>query len=224
MYNQSDTQLGAEGAAVIPVGAHVYVIDDHSEVRKSLSMVLATVGITTWPFAASYDFLDQLADLSPAPILLDIRMPDLDGMSVLSRLAERMIPWPVIIMTAHGDIAIAVECMKRGAIEFLEKPFELEMVQTALGRAYALLADAQSKEQVRLLAKKRFAALTLREAQVLLSLFDGLQNKNVAVGLGLSVRTVEMHRAHAFTKLGVRSVVEAAELAHSAQWTEAEGE
>ena len=224
MYKQSDTQLGAEGAAEIPVGAHVYVIDDHSEVRKSLSMVLATVGITTWPFAASYDFLDQLADLSPAPILLDIRMPDLDGMSVLSRLAERMIPWPVIIMTAHGDIAIAVECMKRGAIEFLEKPFELEMVQTALARAYALLADAQSKEQVRLLAKKRFAALTLREAQVLLSLFDGLQNKNVAVGLGLSVRTVEMHRAHAFTKLGVRSVVEAAELAHSAQWTEAEGE
>ena len=224
MYNQSDTQLGSEGAAEIPVGAHVYVIDDHSEVRKSLSMVLATVGITTWPFAASYDFLDQLADLSPAPILLDIRMPDLDGMSVLSRLAERMIPWPVIIMTAHGDIAIAVECMKRGAIEFLEKPFELEMVQTALARAYALLADAQSKEQVRLLAKKRFAALTLREAQVLLSLFDGLQNKNVAVGLGLSVRTVEMHRAHAFTKLGVRSVVEAAELAHSAQWTEAEGE
>ena len=224
MYNQSDTQLGATGAAEIPVGAQVYVIDDHSEVRKSLSILLATVGVTTWPFAASYDFLDQLADLSPAPILLDIRIPDLDGMSVLSRLAERMIPWPVIIMTAHGDIAIAVECMKRGAIEFLEKPFELEMVQTALARAYALLADAQSKEQVRLLAKKRFAALTLREAQVLLSLFDGLQNKNVAVGLGLSVRTVEMHRAHAFTKLGVRSVVEAAELAHSAQWTEAEGE
>ena len=224
MYIRLDMLPGSAYTTEMPVGAHVYVIDDHSEVRRSLNILLSTIGVTTWPFAASCDFLDQLADLSPAPILLDIRMPDLDGMSVLSRLAERMIPWPVIIMTAHGDIAIAVECMKRGAIEFLEKPFELEMVQTALARAYALLAEAQSKEQVRLLAKKRFAALTLREAQVVLSLFDGLQNKNVAVGLGLSVRTVEMHRAHAFAKLGVRSVIEAADLAHRAQWNEAEGE
>jgi two-component system response regulator FixJ len=202
-----------------PTDARVYVIDDHSDVRVSLHLLLGTVGIKTWPFANPCDFLEQLFTLPPAPILLDVRMPDLDGVEVLSELARRECTWPVIVMTAHGDVAVAVKLMKLGALEFLEKPFSLEAAVIALNQAYDLLATATLANATVGDAQRRFASLTPRQSDVVAGLLCGAPNKIVAHELGLSIRTVEMYRADALKKLGTRNMVETATLAHRAKWT-----
>ena len=123
-----------------PANRCVYVIDDDVDVRKSLHFLLATSDIRAWPFAGGEDFIGQLTDLSPAPILLDVRMAGIDGFGVMAELAAHGIGWPVIVMTAHGDIPVAVRAMKLGAIEFIEKPFLAEELEIALKRAFVVLA------------------------------------------------------------------------------------
>jgi two-component system, LuxR family, response regulator FixJ len=202
-----------------PIDARIYVIDDHSEIRRSLSVLLATVGITTWPFAHAADFLADLHALPPAPILLDVRMPGLDGTDVMRALADRGCTWPVIAMTAHGDVAVAVTLMKLGAIEFLEKPFDLDLALVAFARAYDLLASASRTETEAHGARQKFARLSRREAEVIRDLLKGVPNKIVAADLGLSIRTVEMYRATALAKLTTRTIVETLALAQSAGWS-----
>lgn len=191
----------------------VYVIDDDLQIRRSLHFLLSSSGYQCWTFSSALDFLEHLPNLTPAPILLDVRMEKISGIDLLAILADRGIRWPVIIMTAHGDIATAVQTIKLGAIEFLEKPFELETLESILQPAFANLLQIQAAEEVRNNSMRLFEALTAREFEVVSQLTAGAPNKEVAFNLSLSTRTVEMHRSNALAKLHVKSIAEVLRLA-----------
>lgn len=183
----------------------VYVIDDNADVRKSLHFALESAGITVWPFAGPEDFLEGLETLSPAPILLDVRMPKMDGVQLLKIIRERGIDWPVIMMTAHGEIPIAVTAMKLGAFDFLEKPFDLEALEQLLGVAFSRLDAIVAQSQRREEAQSKLASLSPRELEVARRLALGETSKMIAIKLGISHRTVEIHRAAVTAKLGAKS-------------------
>lgn len=187
---------------------HIYVIDDDVDVRKSVHFLLSASAVRAWPFARARDFVEQLDELVPAPILLDLRMPDMHGLHLLEILKQRGVHWPVIIMTAHGDIPVAVRAMKLGAIEFLEKPFQPDALDHALAQGYALVDRMIRQQGERDAARLLLALMTSREHEVVTILTEGVQNKTVAHRLGISARTVEIHRAHALAKLGVKSIAE----------------
>jgi two-component system response regulator FixJ len=197
-------------------GLHVYVIDDDPDVRKSLHFLLATSAIRSWPFVGGQDFIDQLSELAPAPVLLDVRMPGIDGFGVMGELAARGLGWPVITMTAHGDVPVAVRAMKLGAIEFIEKPFAAEDLEVAVRRGFAVLEEDQHLRRRESEARHRLDTLSPRERQVIHELVKGVPNKVAAHLFGLSTRTIEMHRASAMTKLGLKSLAEVAMLISTA--------
>lgn len=199
--------------------ARVYVIDDDRDVRKSLHFMLAATDIQAWPFASAADFLDQLPFLAPSPLLVDIRMADIDGLQLLAILRDRGLSWPAIILTAHGDVAIAVRAMKLGAVDFLEKPFSFEAIKQAIGHAFEVLDQMQHLLSERDQARNSIEQLTAREREAMANLMEGVSNKEVAHRLGLSVRTVEMHRGNALAKLKVKSVAEVVALANIAGFT-----
>jgi two-component system response regulator FixJ len=201
-------QDGAAAADAAPAQRCVYVIDDDIDIRKSLHFLLATSSITAWPFASAIDFIDQLPALVPGPILLDVRMPDIDGLQMLHLLNERSIGWPVVVITAHGDVTTAVRAMKLGAIEFLEKPFKAHALDRVLEQAFVLLDQSARQHRARDDARQRIGRLTPREVEVMTVLMKGTLNKIAAYQLGLSVRTVEMHRTNALAKLGLHSLAE----------------
>lgn len=190
----------------------VYVVDDDAEVRKSLHFLLATSNIESWAFGDGADFIAQIGDLTPAPILLDIRMPDMDGFDVIAQLHALDIFWPVIILSAHGDVPVAVQAMKQGAIEFIEKPYVAEDLELAIADGFATLAAGLESRQRREVARQKMQLLSPREGEVVRELISGAPNKIVAHRLGLSTRTVEMHRARAMAKLNLKSIAEAASL------------
>jgi two-component system response regulator FixJ len=187
-------------------------VDDNADVRKSLHFALDSSDVMVWPFGAPADFLDSLDDLIPAPILLDVRMPKIDGIQLLQIVRERSIEWPVIMMTAHGDIPVAVASMKLGALDFLEKPFAIERLEEMLDVAYAKVSEVVVTSEQRNRAMTTFDALSGREKQVALALASGKSNKEIANDLDISPRTVEIHRASALKKLGVKSTAEAVRL------------
>lgn len=197
----------------------VYVVDDDADLRKSLHFLLASSAITAWPFAEGADFLDQLPGLVPAPILLDVRMPTIDGLAMLSILNQRAVDWPVIVMTAHGDVTIAVRAMKLGAIDFLEKPFKPDLLDHMLDHAFGLLAQADRSRHAREDARRLIGQLSRRELQIVTILLEGVPNKVAAHRLDLSARTVEMHRANALAKLGLKSIAEVIALVTTAETT-----
>lgn len=197
----------------------IYVVDDDSSIRKSLHFLLAATGINVWPFASARDFLDQVEFLTPAQILLDIRMPDIDGIGLLEMLKDRNLSWPVIILTAHGDIAVAVRAMRLGAIDILTKPCASETLEQALSEAFALLDQTKHVKSARDQARCRISQLSARERETMSILMEGAANKEVAHRLGLSIRTVEMHRSNALSKLGVKSIAEVVVLANMAGLT-----
>lgn len=190
----------------------VYVVDDDSDVRKSLHFMMKASGITVWPFASAEDFLDQIDILTPAPILLDIRMAEIDGLQLLQILKDQDRAWPTVVVTAHGDVTVAVEAMKLGAIEFLEKPFAPEALDEAVAQAFDVLGRTEEQSFARDQARDLFAQLTARERETVTILMEGVSNKEAAGRLGLSVRTIEMHRGNALAKLGVKSIAEVLKL------------
>lgn len=191
-------------------GGMVYVIDDDSDLRRSLHFLLETRGIFVSLFASGIQFLGELNDLKPAPIILDLRMPQMDGLQVVSELSSRLIHWPVIMLSGHGNIATAVQTLQTGAIDFLEKPVSTSDLLKSINTAFERLASQSITESRRDEAAERVALLTPREVEVLEHLCKGCSNKQVAFELSISPRTVEMHRANAFRQLQVRSLVEAA--------------
>jgi two-component system response regulator FixJ len=194
----------------------VYIVDDDRDVRSSISFMLGISGMRTRPFASGLDFIDSLDHLEPGCILLDVRMPEIDGVEVLEELGKREINWPVIIMTGHGEVSLAVQTMKLGAIDFLEKPFEEDLLQACLSRASVALAKETGEAGIRREAKGRIERLTERERDVLQGLIGGLSNKLIAHRLGISLRTAEMHRANMMQRLGVKSLADALRLASQA--------
>lgn len=203
--------LGREGAPLL--NGNVYVVDDDREVRRSLSFMLGTAQLNSRPFASGIDFLEALDDLKPGCILLDIRMPEVDGFHVMGELARKRNEWPVIVMTGHGEVSVAVRAMKLGAVDFIEKPFEEALLLSSLERAFTLLKDRGETAERKQQAEDKVNALTAREKEVLQGLMAGLPNKLLARNLGISLRTVEMHRANMMDRLGVNSLAEALTLA-----------
>lgn len=134
----------------------VYVIDDDIAVRRSLNFLLATSGYTTWPFSCAFDFLDSLPKLSPAPILLDIRMPEIDGIDLLTELFKRSLKWPVIVITGHADIPTAVQTVKLGAFDLLEKPMNFDLLENMLGSAINELNIIIAPSQIQSRARSLF--------------------------------------------------------------------
>jgi two-component system response regulator FixJ len=197
-------------------GQVVYVVDDDIDVRRSIGFFLKTVGYTPRPFLSGSDFLAEASNLAPGCVLLDIRMPGADGLQVTEQLGIRRARLPVIVMTGHGDIATAVRAMRLGAIDFLEKPFSDDLLTEALRRGFLTIQLESDADRERFHAERRISALTPRERDVLHLLADGNSNKEVAIALGLSVRTVEMHRATMFDRLDVRTLPEALKLAFRA--------
>jgi two-component system response regulator FixJ len=192
---------------------YVYVVDDDRDVRRSLSFMLGAAEIRSHPYGSGVDFLDALPDLEPGCILLDLRMPQMDGFHVMTALAERNVDWPVVVMTGHGEIPIAVRAMKLGAVDFIEKPFSEQALLACFAQAFAQLEARAVSGKRRRQAHERAAALTVREKEVLASLLAGRSNKQIAQSLGISLRTVEMHRGNMMDRLGASSLAEALTLA-----------
>lgn len=194
----------------------IYVVDDDEAIRRSLSFLLRTSGFSVTLFEGGLPFLKAAGGLEPGCVLLDVRMPDMDGLDVQRELRARGVMLPVVIMTGHGDVDMAVAAMKAGASDFIEKPFEkaalLACIEAARKQSVAARgASAQAQE-----AQARLNILTDRERDVLNGLVDGLPNKTIAYDLGISPRTVEIHRANLMQKLEVKSLAEALRIAFHA--------
>ena len=181
--------------------AKVYVIDDDPAMRDSLEFLLGSAGFSVRLFDSAQGFLDELANLDTGCVLTDVRMPGIDGMELLRKLNSGARKLPVIVMTGHGDVPLAVEAMKLGALDFLEKPFDDErligMIETALAQnETGSKSEAQSADMA-----ARVASLTQRERQVMQGLVTGQSNKTIAREYDISPRTVEVYRANVMTKM-----------------------
>jgi two-component system response regulator FixJ len=192
---------------------HVHVVDDDRDVRRSISFMLGVADLQSRPFGSGQDLLDSLGEIQPGAVLLDIRMPQMDGFQVMAELSRRGVEWPVVVMTGHGEVSVAVQAMKAGAVDFLEKPFGEDVLLASLTRAFGLLQDRTEKAERRRTAQDRTALLSSRESEVLRGLMAGLSNKMLARRLDISLRTVEMHRANMMDRLQVGSLAEALTLA-----------
>ncbi len=191
----------------------VHVVDDDVAVRQSLSFLLASDGLPVRLHESADAFLTKVQDVSAGCIVTDVRMPGTDGIAFLQRLRERGVGLPVIVMTGHADVPLAVEAMKAGAVDFIEKPFDddgfLAAVRAALARQEtSAQRDAQTGE-----FRHRIDTLSERERQVLEGLVAGKANKVIAYDLGISPRTVEIYRANVMTKMHAKSLSELVRMA-----------
>jgi two-component system response regulator FixJ len=194
----------------------IHIVDDEEAIRRSASFMLKTSGfdVQTWPSGIA--FLKEARNAPIGCVLLDVRMPEMDGLEVQQALLTNGITMPVIVLTGHGDISIAVRAMKAGAVDFIEKPFEKAILLEAIEVAFDRLGDREARASRAEDARTAIASLTAREQDVLDGLAQGLPNKTIAYDLGISPRTVEVHRANVMTKLGVRSLSEALRIAFAA--------
>ena len=186
--------------------AIVHVIDDDEAIRQSLAFLLQAAKLEVKTYSSAMAFLDALPDTTASCVITDVRMPGMSGVDLLRRLKELKIGVPVIVITGHGDVALAVEAMKVGAVDFLEKPFDddvlLASVQSALKRQ-----DGETKRHTeRLEIEGRLAGLSNRERDVLGGLVAGRANKQIAFDLGISPRTVEIYRANLMNKMKAGSL------------------
>lgn len=195
---------------------HVYIVDDESSVRQALLYALRSAGYEVRPFASGSDFLDSIEMLVPGCVLLDLKMPGLGGLEVLEKLGEQVRRFPCIAITGYGDLRTAVTAMKLGAADFLEKPFTDEALLLSLDAAFVTLDDDVKSDTAHVRAANLVSSLSRREQETLQGLVDGMSNKAVAHKLGISVRTVEMHRSNLMDRLGVKSVAEATHIAIAA--------
>jgi two-component system response regulator FixJ len=191
----------------------VYIIDDDEAMRDSLDFLLDTADFQVSLFESALDFLDALSTIDFGCVVSDVRMPGIDGIELLKRLKAGGSLFPVVIITGHGDVPLAVEAMKLGAMDFLEKPFEddrlIGMIEAALKRA----EPGVKSEAATLEIQSRIASLSPRERQVMDGLVAGLSNKLIAREYDISPRTIEVYRANVMTKMQVASLSELVRLA-----------
>ena len=191
----------------------IYLVDDDDSVRASTACLLRANNYEILEYSRSKLFMERLDAARPACIMLDIAMPELDGLQTQDLLNERGIAFPVLILTGQGDVARAVRAMKNGAVEFLEKPYQESKLLEALDKAFEALDQRVLQEGKQQDARRKIAGLSKREREVMQGLLDGLPNKIIAFKLGLSIRTVESFRATLMEKMGVRTVSAAVRLA-----------
>lgn len=191
----------------------VHVIDDDSAMRESIEFLLRTANIRARTYENAPAFLDALPREGLGCVITDVRMPGMSGLELLRKLKELDVALPVIVITGHGDVPLAVEAMKCGASDFIEKPFDDEALLTSV-RAALKVQDGQAEQQAAKAAiAECVASLSARERQVLEGLVAGLPNKTIAYDLGISPRTVEIYRANVMTKMGAASLSELVRMA-----------
>jgi len=194
----------------------VHLVDDDEAIRRSASFMLKTSGYQVQAYASGVELLRQAKELAPGCILLDVRMPEMDGLQVQQELKERGVSFPVIVMTGHGDVTVAVQAMKSGAVDFIEKPFEKAALLSAIEEGFSRIEQVGRSRVRAEEAQVRLQALTPRERDVLEGLVRGHPNKTIAYDLDISPRTVEIHRANLMGKLNVASLSEALRIAFAA--------
>jgi FixJ family two-component response regulator len=186
----------------------VFIVDDDSGVRSSIRVLMKSIGLAATPFASAREFLEAYNPHQPGCLVLDIRMPGMSGLELQEALNDKGAVIPVIFITGHGDIPMAVEAMRQGAFDFLQKPFRdqdlIDRIQKALDQDKETRESLKEHSRIR----ARIASLTPREKEVLDLLTTGKANKSMAQDLGLSQRTVEIHRAHVMEKMGAKSVAQ----------------
>jgi two-component system response regulator FixJ len=197
----------------MPANRVVHVIDDDAAVRQSLAFLLSTAGLAVRVHASAVDFLKVLPEIQGGCIVTDIRMPEMDGLELQRRLRELKAGLPVIVMTGHGDVPLAVEAMKAGAIDFIEKPFDDEILLSAIRSALSRHAKDSEREARLAVVRDRMKTLSEREQEVLERLVAGKPNKVIAHELGLSARTIEVYRANVMTKMQADSLSELVRMA-----------
>ncbi|THD64391.1 response regulator [Phenylobacterium sp.] len=200
----------------MPSRRTLHIVDDDDDVRESADLLLGASGYNVTAYASGVEFLAKVDPAIPACVLLDIHMPQMDGLEVQRRMADRGINFPVIVLTGQGDISIAVRAMKHGAFEFLEKPYLNDQLLEAVHDAFVKLEATTEDRAMTAQAKAGVAKLTRRESEVLRGLLAGLPNKLIAYELDISVRTVEIYRANVMDKLDARSLSAAVRIALSA--------
>jgi two-component system response regulator FixJ len=191
-----------------PPSSLVLVVDDDEAVRGSLKLLLKSAGLTARAYPSAAEFLAAHDDGQPGCLILDVRMPGMSGLELQDELNRRGAIIPVIFITGHGDVPMAVEAMRRGAMDFLQKPFRDEDLIDRVNRALARDRDNRGQLEARDAIRGRMARLTPRESQVLRLLATGKSNKQMAGNLGVSQRTVEIHRAHLMHKTEATSVAQ----------------
>jgi two-component system response regulator FixJ len=194
----------------------VLIVDDDTDVRDSLRALLESAGFQVRDFDSAKKVLADGGVRQGACLIADIRMPDMDGLELQEELKRRGIGLPVIVVTGHGDIPLAVRAMKAGALDFIEKPFNGEMMLESVKRAIVHSSENRSQAALAEVAQGRISALTARERQVLEHLVAGRANKMIAYELDISPRTVEIHRAHLMEKMQAKSLSELIRLALTA--------
>ncbi|CAN7259850.1 response regulator FixJ [Phenylobacterium sp. LjRoot225] len=184
----------------------VHVIDDDDAMRESLAFLLDTSGLTARTYESAVSFLDELDASLPGVIVTDVRMPDMSGLELVRRLQARDVALPIVMITGHGDVALAVEAMKAGVVDFLEKPFEAESLLAAIRSALADSSRADEDQAERDGIRRVLESLSPREHEVLDGVIEGKLNKVIAHELGISPRTVEVYRANVMSKTGARGL------------------
>jgi two-component system response regulator FixJ len=197
----------------MPDKGKVYVIDDDEAMRDSLNFLLDSADFNVTLFETAVKFLDSLPSLEFGCVVSDVRMPGLDGIELLKRMKAGHSTFPIVIMTGHGDIPLAVEALKLGAVDFLEKPFEDDRLIGMIEAAIRQAETAAKSEAVKLDIAARIATLSPRERQVMEGLIAGLSNKLIARDYDISPRTIEVYRANVMTKMQANSVSELVRLA-----------
>jgi two-component system response regulator FixJ len=195
----------------------IHVIDDDDSVRRSVAFMLKHSGYRVESWASGVEFLKDVKNAERGCVLLDVRMPEMDGLEVQQEMAKRGIDMPVVVLTGHGDVGVAVQAMRAGAVNFIEKPYEKEALLGAIEEAYGRLDRDRNKDMQAAEARVRLANLTGRERDVLNGLVQGNPNKTIAYDLGISPRTVEIYRANMMEKLRVRRLSEALRIAFIAE-------
>lgn len=196
----------------MPTGETVHIVDDDDGLRRTTSRIMEAAGYRTYAYSSGDDFLEKIGDAEPGCVILDVRMPGTDGLSVQETMRERNVDWPILILTGYADVGAAVQSLKAGAVDFLQKPYRRQQLIDVVGIAQRRLADRTLETRKRSDARSRLARLTPREAETLSELRKGLPHKVAAHNLGISIRTVEVHRAQALRKLEVRTLPEALQI------------
>ena len=184
----------------------VHVIDDDEALRESLSFLLETAHFEVRTYDSALRFLEGVRQAEPGCIITDVRMPGMSGVELLKRLQQLKLDLPVIVITGHGDVSLAVEAMKCGAVDFLEKPFDDEVLLAAIRAALNVQATDAAAKANQAATREKLASLSNRERDVLNGLVAGNANKTIAYDLGISPRTVEIYRANVMTKMEANSL------------------